>query len=245
MQKTDGSDMNSAATINSKITSALLWPTTIRSRPLLLSVVLLAACCLTVNTASAFEELNEPQTLIYDTSHLEKTKAGSTIVYEYRYLNSASDESIEDEVVLSIVKEREDAQRDVSIKFLSDERKLPLPDFSNRRGNPVIIGMLEHLAQSMGRETGGGALYFRNRIRDKLAADDVEIVQTENKSEFSFSPFKNDPYVADRIALTESIITIAFSSEVPGQLLSIEHVSGPTSNPEYTRKLVFSGVEPK
>lgn len=237
--------MNSAATINSKKNSAPLWPAKTCARPLLLSVVMLAACCLSATKASAFEELNEPQTLIYDTSHLEKTKAGNTIVYEYQYLNTASDESIQDKVVLSIVKEHENAQRDVSIKFLSDERKLPLPDFSNRRGNPVIIGMLEHLAQSIGRETGGGALYFRNRIRDKLAADDVEIIQTANKSEFSFSPFTNDPYVADRIALTESIITIAFSSDVPGQLLSIEHVSGPATNPEYTRKLVFSGVEPE
>ncbi len=201
--------------------------------------------CFSVNTATAFEELNEPQTLIYDTSHLEKTSAGSTIAYDYAYVNNSSDETIEDKVLLSIKKERDDTNRDVSIIFLSDERKLHLPDFNNRRGNPVIIGMLEHLAQTMGNETGGGALYFRNRIKDKLADDSLEIVQTGDKSKFSFSPFINDPYVADRVALTESVITIAFSDEVPGQLLSIEYVSGPSKNPEATRKLEFSGVQPE
>lgn len=206
----------------------------------LLTVFLLSVGFLTTNKALAFEELNEPQKLIYDTSHLEKTSAGNTIAYDYSYLNTVNDEKIDDQVVLLIKQEREDVYRDVSIEFLSDERKLHLPDFNRQRGNPVIIGMLEHLAQTMGQQTGGGALYFRNRIKDKLADDSLKIVKNDNKSEFSFSPFKNDPYVADRIDITESVITIAFSSDVPGQLLSIEYRSGPATNPEATRKLVFS-----
>ena len=197
----------------------------------------------TWSNANAFEELNEPQTLIYDTNHLEKTSAGNLISYDYSYINTSNDEKVEDQVLLSITKEHVDAKRNMSISFLSDERKLHLPDFNNRRGNPVIIGMLEHLAQTMGQETGGGALYFRNRIKDKLADDSLKIVQSGSKSEFSFSPFTNDPYVADRISLTESVITIAFSNDVPGQLLSIEYVSGPSKKPESTRKLVFSGLQ--
>lgn len=195
------------------------------------------------STATAFEDLNEPQTLIYDTSHLEQTNAGSTIAYNYAYIDNNTDKTIEDQVLLSIKKEHENAHRDVSLSFLTAERKLHLPDFNKRRGNPVIIGMLEHLAQTMGKETGGGALYFRNRIKDKLADENLEVVQSGDKSEFSFSPFVNDPYVADHIALTESVITIAFSNEVPGQLLSIEYVSGPSNKPEASRKLEFSGVK--
>ena len=197
----------------------------------------------TWTNANAFEELNEPQALIYDTNHLEKTSAGNLISYDYSYINTNNDEKVQDQVLLTITKEHVDAKRNMSINFLSDERKIHLPDFNNRRGNPVIIGMLEHLAQIMGQETGGGALYFRNRIKDKLADDSLKIVQSGSKSEFSFSPFTNDPYVADRISLTESVITIAFSNDVPGQLLSIEYVSGPSKKPESTRKLVFSGLQ--
>ncbi|MEE9333983.1 MAG: hypothetical protein V3U65_07810 [Granulosicoccaceae bacterium] len=207
-----------------------------------LAMLVAIAAPYVASTATAFEDLNEPQTLIYDTSHLVQTNAGTTIAYDYAYIDNTTDIKIEDQVFLSIKKEHENAHRDVSLSFLTAERKLHLPDFNKRRGNPVIIGMLEHLAQAMGTETGGGALYFRNRIKDKLADENLEVIQTGDKSEFSFSPFVNDPYVADRVALTESVITIAFSNEVPGQLLSIEYVSGPSNNPEATRKLEFSGV---
>lgn len=216
--------------------------TVIKAKPALALLVAIAAPFV-ASTAMAFDDLNEPQTLIYDTNHLEQTNAGSTITYDYAYTDNTTDKKIKDQVLLSIKKEHENAQRDVSLSFLTQERKLHLPDFNKRRGNPVIIGMLEHLAQAMGTETGGGALYFRNRIKDKLADDNLKIVRIGDKSEFSFSPFVNDPYVADRIALTESIITIAFSNEVPGQLLSIEYVSGPSNNPEATRKLEFSSVK--
>lgn len=199
--------------------------------------------CLFALPAAAFDDLNEPQTLIYDTSHLENTRAGITIAYEYTFADVAADVIVEDEVLMSINKDHENAHRDVSVNFLTEERKIHLPNFKNRRGNPVIIGMLEHLAQAMGRETGGGALYFRNRIRDKLADDNLEITHDGNIAMFSFSPFENDPYIADRIALTESVITIAFSDKVPGQLVSIEYMSGPSTQPESTRKLVFSNAK--
>lgn len=200
----------------------------------------------------AFEELNEPQTLIYDTDHLGKTTEGSTIIYAYEKLQ-ADEAALEDEVVLSIKKARDDNRRDVSVKFLSGDIKLHLPDFDNYRGNPVIIGMLEHLAQSMGYDTGGGALYFRNRIRDQLANKNVTInKRTDDQiiadqkipvSEFSFAPLENDPYVANKPDMTESTITLIFSEEVPGHLVSIAYVSGPDDKPATTRTLKYSGVK--
>ena len=200
----------------------------------------------------AFDELNEPQTLIYDTDHLGKTKEGSSIIYTYeRTQNDA--EPLSDEVILSIKKSREDARRDVSVNFLSGDIKLHLPDFDNYRGNPVIIGMLEHVAQSMGYDTGGGALYFRNRIRDQLASKHVTVNRRSDSAvmadqsiavaEFSFAPLKNDPYVGDNPELTEATITLTFSEEIPGYLVSIAYVSGPGNKPETTRTLKFSGVQ--
>jgi len=201
---------------------------------------------------TAFDELNEPQTLIYDTDHLSKTQAGSTIMYVYEKLQ-ADEAPLKDEVVLSIKKTRDENRRDVSVNFLSGDFKLHLPDFDNYRGNPVIIGMLEHLAQSMGYDSGGGALYFRNRIRDQLASKDVTVNKRSDDeaiadqkisvSEFSFAPLKNDPYVADKPDLINSTVTLTFSEAVPGYLVSIVYVSGPDDKPATTRTLKFSGVE--
>lgn len=219
-----------------------------------LPAVLFVACLTLSQHVSAFEDLNEPQTLIYDTSHLARTEAGTSISYLYMSKDTEAGETLEDKVVLSIHKERDEARRDISVDFLTGEWKIALPDFDNYRGNPVVIGMLEHLAQSLGRDTGGGVLYFRNRIRDQLANDDVKVIRSSstlesaggdeiNKVEFTISPLSNDPYVAERRDLTESVITLAFSEDVPGSLLSIKFVSGPADNPRLFRELEFSGVQ--
>jgi len=220
------------------------------ARQFFCSILFLGAVNAVAVSAFAFDELNLPQTLIYDTDHLTKTQEGSAIKYTYQLLR-ADEDPMQDEVSLSIVKERDENRRDVSVSFLSGETKMHLPDFDNYRGNPVIIGMLEHLAQSMGYDTGGGALYFRNRIRDQLASSDVEVNQIDKVSgndkirvtEFSFAPLQDDPYVADRPELTESTITVSFSEDVPGHLVSIAYISGPEDKPATSRILEFSGVQ--
>jgi len=114
--------------------------------------------------------------------------------------------------------------------FLSGENKLALPDFKGFRGNPIIIGMLEHIAQSMGRETGGGVLYFRNRIRDALAEESNtfnEITVQWNNDELAakellISPFSNDPYLAEKPEYRHTEISIVMSDEVPGSVVGIK-----------------------
>lgn len=202
-----------------------------------------AIATLLPTSASAFDELNGPQTLIYDTNHFDKTTAGNTISYNYIHIDTNTKATVEDNVTLIVKNEKDNIHRDLSVVFLTDERKLHLPDFNNRRGNPVIIGMLEHLAQTMGRETGGGALYFRNRFKDKLADDSVEVIVDKNNSSFSFSPFANDPYVADQIALTESIVNIEFNEDIPGQLKLVEFIYGPKDNSEGSRRLEYANTK--
>ena len=193
----------------------------------------------------AFEDLNEAQALIYDTSHLQNTSASQTVDYDYIYTDSKTGETINDRVRLSVRKEQDADRRDVSIDFLSEDRRMPLPNFDGYRANPVIIAMLEHLAQTMGRDTGGGVLYFRNRIRDGLAGEDIEIIDSaavpEKDSpafkEFVIRPFTGDPYLAERPEYTEAQISLRFSESVPGQVLSIKLISGPEGEPLIMREL--------
>jgi len=180
----------------------------------------------------AFENLTPAQNLIYDTAHLSNTVAGQQINYRY-HSRTAADEVIDDRVSLSIVKSHGNEKRDVVLNFLSAERHLPLPDFNAFRGNPVIIAMLEHIAQSFGRETGGGVLYFRNRIRDALAKDSTRVEQmtvayhqqTIEASRVLFSPFSGDAYLAEKPAYTNAAFSITLSGKVPGGVVRVAVLS--------------------
>ena len=94
--------------------------------------------------------------------------------------------------------------------------------------------MLEHIAQSFGHETGGGVLYFRNRIRDAMAGKDVRIEQvdaeygdtTTEATRMSFQPFAGDPYLAEKPDYTGSVFSITLSKNVPAGVISVAVHSG-------------------
>ncbi|MCP4877304.1 MAG: hypothetical protein GY896_17730 [Gammaproteobacteria bacterium] len=200
-------------------------------------------------TAHAFEQLNAAQNLVYGTAHLSNTRAGQQIIYRYRSQKSA-DDIVKDRVLLSVSKSHDDDKRDVVLDFLSAERHMPLPDFNGFRGNPVIIVMLEHIAQGFGRETGGGVLYFRNRIRDALAKDSTSIeeikmiydTRTINAKRVSFAPFVDDSYLAEKPEYTGARFSIILSAEVQGGVVSIAVKSGQNNVADFERELVFEKI---
>ncbi len=181
----------------------------------------------------AFEELTEAQNLVYDTAHLSNTDAGQQVKYRYRS-RTAPDDIVTDRVLLSIEKAHQDDRRDVTLDFLSAERHVAFPDFTAFRGNPVVIAMLEHIAQSFGRKTGGGVLYFRNRIRDALAKKSTRIEPvtvsyrsgTIDATRILLIPFFGDVYVAEKPEYTGAVFSITLSDEVPGGVVSVAVVSG-------------------
>lgn len=192
-------------------------------RPIILVLGLL---CLT--TASAFDQLSEAQSLIYDTGHLANTREGQQIVYDYESYGT-DDARLEDHATLTVSKALDEGRRDVELSFLSEERHLALPPFPGYRGNPIIIAMLEHIAQSMGADTGGGALYFRNRIRDaladeKLTVEDGEASYAGNSiatRSLAFRPFVDDAYLGSSSLYRNTEFSIQFSDQVPAGVLKI------------------------
>ncbi|MBX2879282.1 MAG: hypothetical protein KTR32_05080 [Granulosicoccus sp.] len=206
---------------------------------------LLTAAILVPRCLLAFEELTAAQTLIYDSSHLAKTTEGQSIEYHYKGQDNNQPE-VNDSASLTILASHAEDRRDVEVEFLSDERRLPLPPFNAYRGNPVIIAMLEHIALSMSAQTSGGALYFRNRIRDALASKDIEL----NDSVFvyggdnvdskimTFSPFTNDQFLGAYPVLKTTQFTIHLSDDVPGGLISID-VSASEGDQRFERHLTF------
>ena len=200
-------------------------------------------------TAHAFEQLTAAQNLVYGTAHLSNTRAGQQIIYRYSSRKSA-DDVVKDRVLLSVNKSYDDDKRDVVLDFLSAERRMPLPDFNEFRGNPVIIAMLEHIAQSFGRETGGGVLYFRNRIRDALAKDSTSIeeisvnydTRTITAKRVSFAPFVGDSYLAEKPEYTGARFSIILSADVQGGVVGIAVKSGQNDAANFEREIVFEKV---
>ncbi|MCP4764843.1 MAG: hypothetical protein GY875_01080 [Gammaproteobacteria bacterium] len=200
-------------------------------------------------TAHAFEQLSPAQNLVYGRAQLSNTLAGQQILYRYRSQNSAGD-IVNDRVLLSITKSHDDGKRDVVLDFLSADRHMILPDFNGFRGNPVIIAMLEHIAQSFGRETGGGVLYFRNRIRDALADSSTSIeeitvdygVTKIAATRVSFAPFINDSYLAEKPEFTGTTFSIVLSEEIQGGVVGVAVKSGQNDVANFEREIVFEKI---
>lgn len=201
---------------------------------------------LSAQNAFAFDKLSAAQSLVYETPHLADTSLGQKITYDYTAF--IEDSTMTDVATIDIASVGEDNKRDVIIDFLSDERHLTLPDFTGWRGNPVILAMLEHVAQSLGAETGGGALYFRNRIRDAMASESVEIQQSTEQwngddvavKAIAFSPLTDDVFLQGTPEYRKTEITIQFSDAVPGGVLALEADAQNNGETAFNRRLVVS-----
>lgn len=196
----------------------------------------------------AFEKLTEAQSWIYERPHMANTITGQIINYRYHSTADGSETGPVDDVAsVTVVKALEDNKRDVVVDFLSDERRMALPDFNGYRGNPVIIAMLEHIAQTIGRETDGGALYFRNRIRDALASEDVSVVEKPvqladlqlDATVVAFSPFVSDPYLKSHPDYLNASFELVFSDDVPGGVISVTMQSTRDNETLFHRELLI------
>jgi len=176
----------------------------------------------------AFDELNEAQTLLFDSPHLINTKNGQSISYRYRS-EIEDEEPVDDVVTMNVTAQIDEERRDVEINFLTEDRHLILPPFPGYRGNPVLMAMLEHVVRKIGEDTGGGSLYFRNRIRDAIASDKVSIekrTMSVNDNEIDatvvqFQPFENDQHLGRDSIYANATVTITLSDTVPGSIVGV------------------------
>lgn len=218
------------------------------------SALLHAVCAigimgLSANVSAFDSNLTPAQQQVYDHPHLSNTTTGQIVKYRYESI-SADGSTIEDMATLTIKDKSasDDAdRRNVAINFLSAERRIALPDFDNYRGNPIIIAMLEHICQSLGQVSGGGSLYFRNRVRDALAKRDLEIntgtlevngttVETRN---ISIQPLLDDAKLNTHPHLKKAVISITLSDDVLAGVSSISIESGSEASGPFNRTLTL------
>ena len=193
------------------------------------ALALLVGACVAAGGAHAFDAaaLTPAQALIYETPHLAGTAAGDEIGYAWTERGAAGD-ALEDRATLEVVAAHGDGTRDVTLEFLSGERRIELPPFEGWRGNPVLMATLERFAQDFATAGGGGALYFRNRMRDALSTDAASAEPVERRwagepvaaTRIEFRPFADDPYVGARPGFGDATVSLELSDEVPGGVLS-------------------------
>ncbi|MDH3693898.1 MAG: hypothetical protein OER96_04940 [Gammaproteobacteria bacterium] len=188
----------------------------------------LAWCLVYVNAlAQSSMELNEAQTLIYNTNHLEGLEKGTKLHYQY-IKSSNVDDGFTETVTLSVAQEREDHRKDLNLTFLSGDKEIVFDPFSGFRTNPVIMAVLERDVREMSRMTGGGMLYFRNRVREEMARDpEIKTVEIEHNgkkidtTQIQFKPFVNDPMVDRFKDFKQKTYSIFLTNEVPGSVVRV------------------------
>ena len=193
------------------------------------SIVLSAMVATTLPFAAHAEnfELNEAQTIIYATPHLQTLQTGNEITYEF-VKASEIEEGFTDTIKLQVVKTHEDERKDVAINFMTGDRNVPYADFTKFRGNPIIMTILERDVSEMRRLTQGGMIYFRNRIRYALAGKAVvESVSIEvdgkkaTAQQVTIKPYIGDPMIQRFPMFENKEYKLIISDEVPGGVYEV------------------------
>ena len=190
--------------------------------------VLLNFSLVQLGNAQSFE-LNEAQQLIYSTAHFELAPPGTDILY--RLVSIKSDKHTSDSVALKVVSTDQDQRHQIELEFLTGDSRIDFPVFHGIRGNPIIIAFWERDVQEMSTITGGGQLYFRNRIRHALADNPSVLDTTISYNEklidavkIEFKPYVNAPLRERLSYYVDKIYSVTLSRDLPGYVASLETI---------------------
>jgi hypothetical protein len=197
--------------------------------PLLRSVTVVT-CTLVAISAKA-QDISAAEKLLLQTNHMETVGAPVVLTYSYRKSGTA-EPGFDDEVQVRVSKINPDKSAAVSVRFLSGDRNIPLPDLSDARGNPALLGFLERDIAEMKRLTGGSTFYFRKRIRLALAETQelrpvrfVYAGKERQGQEVRIQPYRNDPLRERFPAYENKSYAFIVSQQVPGGLYQIRTMS--------------------
>ena len=112
--------------------------------------------------AGAQDTVSAAEKLLFQTDHLKNVAPPATLSYAFR--KAGSEETGFDDTVELRVRALNGAKQ-VSVTFLSAERRTACPEVTRAEGNPVLLCFLERDIREMQRLTGGKSGYFRRARR--------------------------------------------------------------------------------
>jgi len=161
--------------------------------------------------------------------------------------------NFDDSVTVALSAKADGRCCDAKGAFLSDARKVQVPDVPAAEGNPVILYFLEHDVREMKRLTRGSDYHFRKRIRMAIyqAADvrDVSLRyqgRTIKGKEIAFSPFLDDPNRPKYERFAKKSYRFTLSDAVPGGVYGIRtSIPGEsaTAQPLLVEELLIDGAK--
>jgi len=139
--------------------------------------------------------------------------------------------AVDDVATLRVGPPASDGGRPVHVDFLSDARRLELPDLDHATGNPVILFFLERDVREMHRLTGGSTNYYRKRVRMALAGTaDVQTVTTSvgarsvAATEIRLAPYAEDPARSRYERFAEKRYRFLLADDIPGKVVEMSSV---------------------
>jgi hypothetical protein len=225
--------------------------------PSILSLLMLAFLAASAGSYGAEPErdsrpLSPAQLALFETDHLKMIERAQRLDYRFTRETSDTPAGIADRVALDL-RPRNDGSKDIFANFLSGERHKSFPPLIGFRGNPLVMYFLERDVEEMRRQTGGAAVYFRNRIRNalvdqaQLRAVEVEREgRTLSATEITLHPFRDDARLGAHPWLQNKRYRFVLSDAVPGSLYEIgSEAPGESGQPARVKEtIVFAGEQP-
>lgn len=177
--------------------------------------------------AADTREYSQAEQRLFMDDQLVGIKKSATLDYTFSK-RSALEGAIDDKARLIVGTPTMGGSHPIKVEFLSDARKLELPDIDAARANPMILYFLEREVREMHRITGGAASYYRKRIRMALAeGNQVDVVTVTVGSrrvaatEIRIAPYRDDPARSRYEKYAETIYVFTLSDEVPGKVVEL------------------------
>ncbi|MDE3012122.1 MAG: hypothetical protein KGI67_14655 [Pseudomonadota bacterium] len=189
---------------------------------------------------AAADEPSQPYSIaerhLFMDDHL-RALPGRATVLSYHFVKAGSFETPFDDRVIEEIGAPDaaaDNGRPVKVEFLSGSHKMDLPPIEGAKGNPVIMGFLEHDVREMSRITGGGGsqgAYYKKRLRMAMVATNEShkvAVKWNGKEvaaeEFTLDPYKDDPARSRYARFANKLYSFVLSDQVPGGVYSLKSV---------------------
>ncbi len=170
-------------------------------------------------------ELSSANRLLFTDSNLASITSPAKLIYNFSQKGELKD--FVDTVELNINRIYENGRRDISFRYLKGRNKVRFPPQLGVRSNPLFMLFFERDAREMQNLTGGNALFFRNRIRHALAAEEAEPVKFKYQGRqvegmrIKIRPFVDSDLTKRFPKYEEKTYELLLSKEVPGAIYQL------------------------
>lgn len=187
------------------------------------------------SVVAAAEELSAAERALFVTDHLGGLATPVTLRYTFKKSGTLED-NFDDKVTVALKAQPNGQCCLTTTEFLSNSRRVKLPEVESPTGNPVILYFLEREIREMQRLTKGQPNYFRKRIRmavfQSAQTSDVEVPYRGKKvaaRQIVITPYSDDPLRARYEKLADKKYIFTLSKDVPGGIYAIRSIVSGTS----------------